>query len=84
MELDSNPSVKCSYAFHQTGGKALGFYCFIFFLVVCNQNIFFISAVSPSPTFWAGTNSGAIYVFALHVPDYSMRQTQEVNSVLGK
>ena len=64
--------------------KLLVFIVIFFLLVVCNQNIFFISAVSPSPTFWAGTNSGAIYVFALHVPDYSMRQTQEVNSVLGK
>ncbi|XP_076808161.1 lethal(2) giant larvae protein homolog 1-like isoform X1 [Clavelina lepadiformis] len=40
--------------------------------------------VSSGPTFWAGTNSGAVYVFALHVPDYSLRQDQEVTSVVGK
>ncbi|XP_078482669.1 lethal(2) giant larvae protein homolog 1 [Ciona intestinalis] len=41
-------------------------------------------SISATPTFWAGTNSGAVYVFALHVPDYSHRQDHEVTSVVGK
>uniref|UniRef100_H2ZMJ2 Lethal giant larvae homologue 2 domain-containing protein n=1 Tax=Ciona savignyi TaxID=51511 RepID=H2ZMJ2_CIOSA len=41
-------------------------------------------SISATPTFWAGTNSGGVYVFALHVPDYNHRQDHEVTSVVGK
>nr|CAB3263448.1 lethal(2) giant larvae protein homolog 1 [Phallusia mammillata] len=40
--------------------------------------------VSSSPTFWAGTNSGGVYVFSLHVPDYNQRQDHDVTTVVGK
>ncbi|XP_039255699.2 lethal(2) giant larvae protein homolog 1-like isoform X1 [Styela clava] len=40
--------------------------------------------VSLSPTFWAGTNTGSVYVYGLDIPDYSKRQELEVTSLLGK
>jgi len=40
--------------------------------------------VSLTPTFWAGTNSGAVFCFVLHIPHYSKRQELPVSFVAGK
>ncbi|KAI1288338.1 Lethal(2) giant larvae -like protein 1 [Halotydeus destructor] len=39
---------------------------------------------SPSPTLWIGTNAGAIYVYALSVPEEEKRSTESLTCQLGK
>jgi len=41
-------------------------------------------SVSATPTFWAGTNSGMVYCYALHIPDYSKRQDIQISFVAAK
>jgi len=41
-------------------------------------------SVSATPTFWAGTNSGMVYCYALHIPDYSKRQDIPISFVAAK
>jgi len=45
---------------------------------------FIRDGTTPTPTFWAGTNAGIIYVYTLNVPDEEKRSEVDVAAELGK
>ncbi|XP_064461084.1 lethal(2) giant larvae protein homolog 1-like isoform X2 [Ornithodoros turicata] len=45
---------------------------------------FVISSVNTTPTLWVGTNSGAIFVYTITFPPRDKRESNPVQSVLGK
>lgn len=48
----------------------------MFFFVIVVQN--------TTPTLWAGTNNGTVYVFTIVVPSSSKRETDDVVCQLAK
>ena len=47
-------------------------------------DIFFILVQNTTPTLWAGTNNGTVYVFTLAIPADGKRLDEDVNCTLGK
>lgn len=45
---------------------------------------FFIIVQNTTPTLWAGTNNGTVYVFTLAIPAGVRRTEEDVNCTLGK
>lgn len=45
---------------------------------------FIISMQNTTPTLWAGTNNGTVYVFTLAIPAGVRRNEEDVNCTLGK
>ncbi|XP_057332677.1 lethal(2) giant larvae protein homolog 1-like isoform X2 [Microplitis mediator] len=45
---------------------------------------FIISMQNTTPTLWAGTNNGTVYVFTLGIPAGARRNEDDVNCTLGK
>ncbi|XP_065560040.1 lethal(2) giant larvae protein-like isoform X2 [Artemia franciscana] len=45
---------------------------------------YIVSADNPSPTLWAGTNSGAVYIFTLDIPKEDKRNQSSVVATLAK
>ncbi|XP_043508868.1 lethal(2) giant larvae protein homolog 1-like isoform X2 [Frieseomelitta varia] len=45
---------------------------------------YIISMQNTTPTLWAGTNNGTVYVFTLAIPAGSRRTEEDVNCTLGK
>ncbi|XP_074094128.1 LLGL domain-containing protein l(2)gl isoform X1 [Cotesia typhae] len=45
---------------------------------------FIISMQNTTPTLWAGTNNGTVYVFTLGIPASARRNEDDVNCTLGK
>ncbi|XP_068084416.1 lethal(2) giant larvae protein homolog 1 [Anabrus simplex] len=45
---------------------------------------FLISVQNMSPTFWAGTNNGTVFVFTITIPSGQRRLEEDVSSQLGK
>ncbi|XP_033211249.1 lethal(2) giant larvae protein homolog 1 isoform X2 [Belonocnema kinseyi] len=45
---------------------------------------YIISMQNTTPTLWAGTNNGTVYVFTLAIPAGARRKEEDVNCTLGK
>lgn len=45
---------------------------------------FLLNGHTHGPTFWAGTNSGTVFIYHLTVPDESKRRDEEVQGTLAK
>ena len=48
------------------------------------MNLFIFSAVNHTPTLWAGTNAGYIYVYSITMPEKDKRTEQAVTAECGK
>lgn len=51
---------------------------------LCFTNSFILHSVNTTPTLWAGTNAGAIFVYTLAFPASDKRETDAVHCALGK
>ncbi|XP_046389547.1 lethal(2) giant larvae protein homolog 1 isoform X2 [Ischnura elegans] len=45
---------------------------------------FIVSAQTTTPTLWAGTNNGTVFVFTITVPNWKKRMEEDVSCQLGK
>lgn len=51
---------------------------------LCFSNSFILHSAATTPTLWAGTNSGAIFVYTLAFPPSDKRDSDPVQCTLGK
>lgn len=55
------------------------------FLFLFNDESVFVNAVqNVTPTLWAGTNNGTVYVFTIAVPGGNKRTEEPVSCQLGE
>lgn len=57
---------------------------YVFQIVFKNMNLFNNLASNITPTMWAGTNNGSVYIFTINLPPNDKRKEKRVIAQLGK